>query len=169
MFLGAIPAFRIPAGGNFILVRRVALAARRQVLRFALRGFVPVPHVGFHIDGIPMNTSRTKSCKVNGLRTVPWSGRSGPGTREFNACRTAKDATSEAGFEIPDLPMGSVAGDAVALLQAADQIFGIAVRDLQVLAGELPQRDFCLPPSCFHWPLIVWSFTTCTSPASTTE
>jgi len=45
MFPGAVPAFRIPAGGNFVLVRRVALAARRQVLRFALRG-KPVPHVG---------------------------------------------------------------------------------------------------------------------------
>ena len=58
MFLGAIPAFWIPAGGNFVLVRRVALAARRQVLRFALRRVVPVPHVGIHVDGVPMNMSR---------------------------------------------------------------------------------------------------------------
>jgi hypothetical protein len=59
MFLAAIPAFRIPARGNVILIRRVTLAARRQVLRFTPRRFARLAHVAFHVGGVPMNVQRT--------------------------------------------------------------------------------------------------------------
>ena len=154
MFLVAVPAFRIPAHGNIVLIGRVALRAWRQLPWFTLRRFAPVPHVVVHGDGVPMNTRRTgpPEGEWSSNRSFRGKARSSGIPGNPDARRGAKGRTAAA-FRRLLAPQKNRAGTVCRKPRSGVEIEGPAIR---LVAGDA-------------WSAISRSLMTGTFPALTTE